>query len=58
MFKSRSVIIMALWNMYLEASNLVLVLMDMTPSLMMIKRVLIRVTPMRRDIKDFHITLR
>ena len=30
MFKSGSVIIMTLWNMHLEASNLVLVWMDMT----------------------------
>ena len=32
MFKRGSVIIMNLWKMHLEASNLVLVWMDMTPS--------------------------
>ena len=58
MFKSWSVIIMALWKMYLEARTLVLVGMDMTPSLMIMKRVLLRVTPVRMDIKDLQITLR
>ena len=55
MFTRGSVIIMALWKMHLEASNLVLVWMDMTPSLMMMKRVLLRVNPTRRDIKDLQI---
>ena len=50
-FKSESVIIMALWKMHLEARTLVLVWMYMAPLIMMIKRVLLRVTPTRRDIK-------
>ena len=58
MFKSGSVIIMAIWKMHLEASNLVLVCMDMTPSLMMSRRVFIRVNPTSRDIKDPQIPLR
>ena len=56
-FKSRSVIIMALRNMHLEAKTLVLVCMDMTNSLMMMKRVLLQVTPTRRDIKELQILL-
>ena len=57
-FKSGSVIIMDLWKMYLEARTLVLVWMDMTLSLMIMKRVFLRVTPMRRDIKNLQIPLR
>ena len=57
MFKSRSVIIVVLWKMYSEASNLVLVCMDMTPSLMETKRIFLRVTSMKRDIKDLQILL-
>ena len=52
MFKSGSVIIMALWKMYLEARTLVIVWIDVTPSLMILKRVLLRMNPMMRDIKD------
>ena len=40
MFKSGSVIIMALWKMHLEARALVLVWMDMNPPLMIMKRLL------------------
>ena len=39
MFKIRSVIIMDLWKMHLEARTLLLVWMDMNCSLMMMKRV-------------------
>ena len=45
MFKSGSVISMAIWKMHLEARTLVLVWMDMTPSFVMMNRVLLRVTP-------------
>ena len=58
MFKSGSVIIMALCKMHLEARSLVLVWMDMNPSPMMMMRVLIRLTPTMRDIKDLQIPLR
>ena len=58
MFRSGSVIIMDLWKMYLEARTLVLVWMDMTPSLMMMKRLFLRVTPTSSDIKDLHIPVR
>ena len=58
MFNSGSVIIMALRKMHLEESNLVLFWVYMTLSLIMIKRVLQRVTPTRRDIKYLHIPLR
>ena len=58
MFRSGSVMIMDLWKMKLEARDLVLVWIDTNPSLIIIKRVLIRVTPTRRDIKDLQITLR
>ena len=58
MFNSGSVIIIALWNMHLEARTLVLVCMDITPSLMIMNRVLLRVTPTRREIKDLQIPLR
>ena len=51
-------IIMALCKIYLEARNLVLVWMDMTPLSMMMERVLLRVTPMSSDIKDIKIPLR
>ena len=44
--------------MKLEVRTLVLVFMDMTPSLMMMKRFLIRVTPTRGDIKELQIPLR
>ena len=39
MFKSGFVIIIGIWKMYLEARTSVLVWMDMTPSLIMMKRV-------------------
>ena len=58
MFKSGSVIIMALCEIHLEARNLVIVWININPSLMMIKRVLLRLTPTRRDIKDLQIPLR
>ena len=58
MFKSGSVIIMDIWKMHLEAKTLVLVWMDTTPSLIMMKRVLLRVNPTMRDIKDIQISLR
>ena len=58
MFKSGSVIIMALCKMYLEANTLVLVCMDMTPLLIMMKGLLLIITQMRRDIKDLYIPLR
>ena len=58
MFKSGSMIIMDLWKMHLEARTLVLVWMYMTPSLMMMERVLLRVTPTSKDIKDLQIPLR
>ena len=58
MFKIVSAIIMALWKIYLEVNTLVIVWMDITPSLLMIKGILIRVTPMRMDIKDLHIPMR
>ena len=45
-------------QMHLEARTLVLVWMDMTPSLMMMNRVLLRMNPKRRDIKGLHIPLR
>ena len=54
-FKSGSVIIIALWRMHLEERTLLLVCMDMTPSLMMMKRLLLRVVPTMRDIKDLQI---
>ena len=57
-FNSGSVIIMALWKMHLEASNLLLVWIDMNPSLMRMKRLFIKVTPARRDIKDLQVPLR
>ena len=57
-FKSGSVIIMALWKMYLEARTVLLVCMDMTPSLMIMKRVFLRGDQMMRDIKDLQIPLR
>ena len=57
MFKSGSMIIMALWKMNLEARTLLIVWMDMLTSLMTIKRVLLRVNPTRRDIKDLHIPM-
>ena len=50
-------IIIDLWNMHLGVMTLVLVSMDMTPSLMVMNRVLLRVNPTRRDIKDLHIPL-
>ena len=56
-FKSGSVIIMALWKMHLEARTLVLVWMDMTPSFMMMNRVLLRVTPAGGGTKDLQIPL-
>ena len=58
MFNSGYVIIMDLWKMQFEARNLVLVWMDMNTSLMTMKRVLLRVVPTRRDIKELQITLR
>ena len=58
MFKSGSVIIVDVWKMYLVASSLVIVWIDMTPLLIMMRRVLLRVTLTRRDIKDLHISLR
>ena len=58
MFNSGSVIIMALCKMHFEERTLVQVWMDMNPSLMMMKRVLLRVTTTGRDIKDLHIPLR
>ena len=57
MFKSGYVIIMDLWKLHLEARTMVLVWMDMNPSLMMMERVLLRVNPSRRDIKDLQIPL-
>ena len=58
MLKIGYVIIMALWKMHLETRTLVLVWMDMNNSLMIMKRVLLSVTPTRRDIKDLYILLR
>ena len=57
MFKSGSVIIMSLWKIYLEARTLVLVCVEITPSLNIMKRVLLMDTPTRRDTKDLHISL-
>ena len=57
-FNSGSVIIMSLCKMYLEERTLELFWMDMNPSLMKTRRVFLRVTPVRRDIKDLQITLR
>ena len=45
MFKGGSVIIMALQKMHLESSTLVLVWMDMTPSLMMMNMVFFKGDP-------------
>ena len=58
MLNSGFVIIVALWKMHLEACTLVLVWMDMTPLLMMMNRVSLRVTPTRGDIKDLQIPQR
>ena len=49
---------MALWKMHLEARTLVLVWVDVNPSLMMMESLFLRMTPMRRDIKDLQIPLR
>ena len=57
-FNSGSVIIMDIWKIHLEARTFVLVCMDMTNSLMTTKRLLLRVTPTRRDINDLKIPLR
>ena len=57
MFKSGSVIIMALWKMHLEARTLVPVWMNITLLLMIMNRVLLRVTPKMSYIKDLHIPL-
>ena len=57
MFNRGSTIIIDIYKMYLEASTLVTFWMDMTPSLIMIKRGLLRATPMKRDTKDLHITI-
>ena len=57
MFKSVSMIIMYLCKIYLEAGTLVLVWRDMNTLLMMTNRVFLRVTPIRRDIKDLQIPL-
>ena len=52
-FKNGSMIKMASWKSHLEVRNLVLVWMDMSYSLMMMKRLLQRVTLMRSNTKDF-----
>ena len=58
MFKSGSAIIMALWKMHLEARTLVIFRMDVNLSLMMTRKLMLRVTPNMRDVKDLQITLR
>ena len=57
-FKNGSVVIMALCKPHLEVRSLVLVWVDMTPPLMMMKRLLKKVTIIRRNNKDLHIPLR
>ena len=58
MFKSGSVIIMDLWKMHLEARTLVIIRMDMTSSLIMMKKALLRLTPIRRNIMELKIIQR
>ena len=54
-FKIGSLIIMTLWKMDLEARTLVILWMYITTQLMMMNRLLLRVNPTRRYIKELQI---